>query len=61
MAAMRWALQTNLGSRADVEALAAVCRRQGHAVEELVVPPFCETPPELDGDQPTGIVINGRF
>ncbi|EDM76787.1 hypothetical protein PPSIR1_18837 [Plesiocystis pacifica SIR-1] len=50
---MRWAIQTNLGSRSDAEALAAVCRAQGHAVAPIVRPPFSDAAPELDTDEAT--------
>ncbi len=50
---MRWAIQTNLGSSRDTEALAAACRAHGDEVVPILRAPFDDRPPELAADQPT--------
>lgn len=50
---MRWAIQTNLGSSRDAEALVGVCRALGFDAVEVVRPPFEDRPPDVPADQPT--------
>lgn len=50
---MRWAIQTNLGSSRDAEALARACRDRGCEVHGIVRPPFCRDAPEVPTDAPT--------
>lgn len=50
---MRWAIQTNLGSSRDTEALAAACRAHGFEVLPIVRAPFDDHPPDVPADQPT--------
>lgn len=50
---MRWAIQTNLGSSRDAEALARACRDRGCEVHGIVRPPFCRDAPEVPTDRPT--------
>ena len=54
---VRWAIQTNLGSSRDAEALAAACRAQGCEVVPIVRAPFEERAPDVPTDQ--GIVFYG--
>jgi hypothetical protein len=49
----RWAIQTNLGSSRDAEALAAACRARGCDVVPIVRAPFDDRPPDVPSDQPT--------
>lgn len=49
---MRWAIQTNLGSSRDTEALAAACRAHGCDVLPIVRAPFDDQPPDVPADQP---------
>jgi hypothetical protein len=50
---VRWAIQTNLGSSRDAEALAVACRARGCEVVPIVRAPFDDRAPEVPADQPT--------
>lgn len=50
---MRWAIQTNLGNRAEIARLLKSCRDLGHAVVELAHVPFSSELPNLDSETPT--------
>jgi hypothetical protein len=50
---MRWAIQTNLGSSRDAEALAAACRARGWEVVPIVRAPFDAQAPDVPTDQLT--------
>jgi ATP-grasp domain, R2K clade family 3 len=49
---VRWAIQTNLGSSRDAEALAAACRARGCDVVPIARAPFDDQPPDVPADQP---------
>ncbi len=49
---MRWAIQTNLGSSRDAEALAVACRACGCEVVPIVRAPFDDRAPDVAADQP---------
>lgn len=51
--ALRWVIQTNLGSSKDAEAFARACEQAGHVVERLVRAPFDAGPPAVSNDHPT--------
>ena len=51
--ALRWVIQTNLGSSKDAEAFARACERAGHEVERLVRAPFDQGAPSVPCQGPT--------
>ena len=53
MKRLRWAFQSNLVNRADLEKLQEACRQHGLPAVTFETIPFSNQPPDLDADQPT--------